>query len=176
MSERERVTRACGSKTLLTAASTFAGDSKLGADSMEMTLIRMDSMLWMGFQRSSVVTTERGFDPMAGCEMAAQLARARENVASRTSSLLGVHGVHSGWVQDGDAHLSVRVHYTGGRGCKWGQQINRESWPSVTACLAGWAYRWGATSCSRTSSQGVPEGSRSGMSGTPGSSRPRCGT
>jgi hypothetical protein len=94
---------------------------------MEMTLIRMDSMLWMGFQRSSVVTTERGFDPMAGCEMAAQLARARENVASRTSSLLGVHGVHSGWVQDGDAHLSVRVHYTGGRGCKWGQQINRES-------------------------------------------------
>ena len=64
----------------------------------------------------------------------------------------------------------------GGEGASGGSKSTVSPWPSVPACLAGWAYRWGATSCSRTSSQGVPEGSRSGMSGTPGSSRPRCGT
>ncbi len=38
--------------TALTAASTLAGDSSLGSDIMEITLIKIVSTVWIGSQRS----------------------------------------------------------------------------------------------------------------------------
>ena len=43
-------------KVALTPASTLAGDSSLGFDSIDITLMRMDSMLCTGRQRSDAVS------------------------------------------------------------------------------------------------------------------------